>query len=158
MFRLTMQKGRITITLQAVPVGEDLCVILSGGDRPHIGCVTLSLPRESRSGREKRSSTTSVLNILGHKDNEVAELVSQRLSAVLQINVVVASGIHIHNITDEEIRMVGKIAEQLADDLIVRYADLSEENSSVILSPREIHTKTTCFRMPDPGLQQIRRN
>jgi len=121
MYKLTAENGRLCMSLQATPVGEDLCVILSGGDVPHIGCVTLSLHRSSLSDGKKSSCTTSVLNLVGHKDDEIIGYISQRLSTVLQRNVVVTGGIHMENITGEEIQVVKTLAEQLMERLVFTY-------------------------------------
>lgn len=121
MQELSIEKGRIKIDVKAFLVGEDLCVIISGGDSPHIGCVTLSVPRPSLSDLNKNSSTTSVLNLLGHKDDEAAKYVSHKLSSRLNKNVVVTCGIHVDNITSEEIEITLGLLKELTDILIGRY-------------------------------------
>ena len=115
---ITVESGRIKITLQAVPVGNDLCVILYGGDTPHIGCVTLSVPRPSLKDKTATSATTSVLNIIGHKDDEAARYVSSVLASKLNKNVVVTCGIHIEDITVEEIRIAIALLKDLTNKFI----------------------------------------
>ena len=39
---LSLNSGRITVRAEILKAGEDLCIVLSGGDRPHIGCVNPS--------------------------------------------------------------------------------------------------------------------
>jgi hypothetical protein len=63
-------------------------------------------------------ATTSVLNLIGHKDDEAAKYVSQTLSSRLNKNVVVTCGIHVDKITNEEINVIIGILEQLTDFLI----------------------------------------
>lgn len=101
-----MAWGRISLTIKSMEMGDDLCVIISGGDRPHIGCVTLSTPRPSLSHENVISSTTSVLNRIGHKDEDVARYVSEKLSAKLNKHVAVVCGIHVDHITKEEIKNI----------------------------------------------------
>ena len=36
-----------TIRLDIYPVGDDVLAVIQGGDKPHIGCTVLSVPRES---------------------------------------------------------------------------------------------------------------
>jgi len=121
---LTIEKGRIIINMKAVIIGEDLCVIIYGGDTPHIGCVTLSVPRPSLADINIISSTTSVLNLIGHKDDEVAKYVSHTLSSSLNKHVVVMCGIHIDSITRDEIGTTIELLKELTDKLIQR---LSQE-------------------------------
>lgn len=118
MNNMTVKKGRIEIKAKAILVGDDLCIIISGGDRPHIGCVTLSIPRPGISDSSKNSATTSVMNITGHKDDEAARYVSQTLASALNKNVVVTCGIHLDNITNEEIDETLVLIKELTDQLI----------------------------------------
>lgn len=107
--------------LKAFNIGKDLCVIVSGGDSPHIGSVTLSIPRPSLTDSNNNSATTSVLNLLGHKDDEAARYVSHILSSRLNKNVVVTCGIHVDNITSEEINVTIGLLKELTDMLIEKY-------------------------------------
>lgn len=115
---LMMENGGIKINMKAIASGEDLCVIIAGGDRPHIGCVTLSVPRPSLDDPSAISATTSVLNLVGHKDDEVARYVSHEVSSRLNKNVVVACGIHVDDITAEKIRIVRELMHKLTDALV----------------------------------------
>ncbi len=117
MRKLVAERGRIRITMEAVEAGADLCVVIYGGERPHIGCITLSVPRPSLKDAAANSATTSVLNVTGHKDDEAARYVSHTLSARLQKNVAVACGIHIDRITDEEIGTVLVLLEDLTEKM-----------------------------------------
>ena len=40
----------ITIEVCEKAIGEDLVLTLSGGEKPHIGCVVQAVPRPSLSG------------------------------------------------------------------------------------------------------------
>lgn len=118
MEEIAISKGRININARAFLVGEDLCVIISGGDSPHIGCVTLSVPRPSLSDKNKLSSTTSILNLIGHKDDEAARYVSEALSSRLNKNVVVTCGIHVNNIKTEEIHTTMELIKDITNKLV----------------------------------------
>lgn len=118
MKKYTLTKERIKITMQPIEIGEDLCVIITGGTKPHIGCITLSIPRQSLANKSIISSTTSILNMIGHKDDEVAKYVSHKLSSTLNRNVVITCGIHIENIKEQEIKLVMKLAEELTEMMI----------------------------------------
>lgn len=113
-----LEKGRVKINMKSILIGDDLCVIISGGDSPHIGCVTLSVPRPSLEDSSVISATTSVLNLIGHKDDEAARYVSHILSSKLNKNVVVTCGIHLDNISEEEINITIELLKVLTDNLI----------------------------------------
>jgi len=95
-------------------VGADLLVILSGGDSPHIGSIAVALPRPSLADAEKISSTSSVYNFVGHKDQAIAQRVSEGLSAELNRHVVVVAGFHVDAISTEGIAQVVENCEGLA--------------------------------------------
>ena len=101
-----------------VRAGGDLCIVLTGGDRPHIGTVTLSVARPSLADATRTSATTSVLNLTGHKDGEAAQYVSQRLAAALGATVVVTGGIHVNAIQPGEIRTVLHLVDRLTLALV----------------------------------------
>ena len=127
MHDLTVERGRLKINMKVFLIGNDLCVIISGGDTPHIGCVTLSVPSPSLSDTNYTSATTSVLNLLGHKDDEAARYVSHTLSSKLNKNVVVTCGIHVDNITVEEIKLVINLLKQLTDTFTKKILEGKED-------------------------------
>lgn len=51
----------ITIEICEKAIGEDLVLTLSGGEKPHIGCVVQAVPRPSLSGDGTISVTSSVI-------------------------------------------------------------------------------------------------
>ena len=50
----TEGSGRTRVRLQLTAAGEDWQVLLTGGERPHIGAVVLAVPRPSLRGSGKR--------------------------------------------------------------------------------------------------------
>lgn len=66
------------LTIQIGRVGEDYQILLQGGERPHIGCTVLAVPRPSLTGSGACSSTASVLNLPGHKDEALCRLLAER--------------------------------------------------------------------------------
>ena len=53
--------AEITIEICEKAIGEDLVLTLSGGEKPHIGCVVQAVPRPSLSGDGTISVTSSVI-------------------------------------------------------------------------------------------------
>lgn len=115
---LTGNKQGVDIQLQAIEVGKDLCVIISGGDTPHIGAVALSVARASLLNPENNSASTSVITLTGHKDDEAARFVAHELAVKLGKNVVVTGGIHVDNITSEQIEAIFTMLQELVQILI----------------------------------------
>lgn len=125
---ITRSHGRITISLQAKRMGPDLSVMLSGGDRPHIGAVAVSQPRPSLKNAAETSASTSVITLLGHKEDQLACDIAAELAVKTKGTVSVACGIHLDDITDKEISTVLELVSQARQEL-VKLLDLSPGNS-----------------------------
>lgn len=118
MTKFTVTKENLSVDMNLIPLDDDLCVIISSQTYRHIGCVTLSVPRPSLKDKNKISATTSILNMIGHKDDEVAKYISNELAAKLNKNVTVVCGIHFENISPNQIKTVQSIIAELLDSAI----------------------------------------
>jgi len=99
-------EGRHRVNLRAVVSGQDVVVVVSGGEQPHVGAVAIAIPRKSLSDENKTSSTSSVFTLVGHKDDEVAKRISEKISKSLNRVVVVAAGLHIENADKKDIELL----------------------------------------------------
>ncbi len=95
---------------------------LWGGTRPHIGAVAVAVPRPSIADPSTTSATASVLTLVGHKEDDVVKMVSQRLSARLSKKVIVTAGIHWDHLDQNAISEIMENCALLAD----RIADVAE--------------------------------
>jgi hypothetical protein len=119
-FDLSSEGGRYQIHATATLIGDDLLVAIWGGTKPHIGAVAVALPRPSIADPQITSSTSSVFTLLGHKEDKVVKMVSERLSAQLEKNVVVTAGIHWDHLTEEAIEEIVSNCSKLADEIQAR--------------------------------------
>jgi hypothetical protein len=100
-------------------IGEDLLVAVQGGDKPHIGAVAVAQPRLSLdSSHDKISASTSVICLVGHKEDVLAKAAAETLAAVLNRPVVVTAGMHWDQIREQGIKQVEENARQLIDQII----------------------------------------
>lgn len=86
--------GSVRLRAVAVPMGEDLCVAVTGGDRPHIGCTSLAVPHPGISDPARPSATVSTLNLTAHRDGQIADQLAKLLSSALGRPVAVVCGVH----------------------------------------------------------------
>ncbi|MBN2319266.1 MAG: hypothetical protein JXR49_09325 [Acidobacteria bacterium] len=105
--------GRTKVSLSAQSMGNDLIVRLFNS-QGHIGAVALS---EYHPG-EKRAST-SVLTRFGHRDDSIAYMAAYRICRHLKKPVCAIAGIHLDDITKEEIEQIVKNCRILVE----RYLD-----------------------------------
>jgi len=122
---LTATRGRLTLRMTCVGLGRDWSVTLSGGDRAHLGAVALAQARPSLEAGGGTSATTSVLALLGHKEDDLARTLAAELAAKLDAVVCVGCGIHLDGITGEELAAVPELTRDLTDRLLARLSDPS---------------------------------
>lgn len=84
-------------------IGNDLNVQFYGGDKPHIGCTVLAIPRPSLADDIKVSSTSSLINVTGHKDDKVCRTLAEEVCKKKNAVVACTGGFHVDDITDEQI-------------------------------------------------------
>jgi len=104
---LEAQRGRIHLRMTALPMGRDLCVTLSGGDRPHLGSVALAQPH----------SQVSALSLPKHREEDLARSIATQLASEFNLAVCVACGVHLDRILPTEIQDVLEMAEALTREL-----------------------------------------
>src|SRR5512138_1823891 len=111
MRRVTLKKaiGRVEVELDAIPVGNDLVVVISGG-RGHIGAVGAG----TRCGG---LAVSSVLTVPGHRDDRIAKDAAERIAKKLGCNCAVIAGVHYDGITPQEIKDVLILSSALVDEL-----------------------------------------
>ena len=112
-------KGRTRVSLSAQWIGKDLIVCLFN-KQGHLGAVAVA----DFSIEENRAST-SVITRLGHKDDSIAYYAAYKLCKELRIPVCTIAGIHLDNITEEEIAQIS----QNCDALVERFGRQSAAGS-----------------------------
>lgn len=121
-FSVTTASG-IKLTLKAFWAGADLVLIMAGGDAPHIGAVAVAVPRPSLDDPLVTSSTTSIIALTGHKDDELAKPLAAEGARRLGRPVVAVVGVHIENATALQIAEVAEAAARLGRKAITALAE-----------------------------------
>ncbi|MGI6318803.1 MAG: hypothetical protein ACOX1J_08810 [Dethiobacteria bacterium] len=126
--QLSLVEGETPYQVQvsAFLIGDDLAVMVYGGDKPHVGAIAVSIPRPSLKDPQAISSTTSVFALIGHKEDELAKKMAGKLASALNRKVVLTAGIHVDDLTVSGIREIesncSKVLEQLLKQL-TKYRD-----------------------------------
>ncbi|WP_462325079.1 prenylated flavin chaperone LpdD [Desulfoplanes sp.] len=115
---LTAEAAGTPVRIRVLPMGEDLCVAVSGGDREHIGAVALAEPRPSLRDGKTTSATVSVLAVTGHKEDELARGVAKEMASALNARVSVSCGIHVDQAGDRQIGEVVAAVGELTREMI----------------------------------------
>lgn len=111
-----IEKIERSIMLLGKPVHTSLCitdwgieVLIAGGDRPHIGAVTVI--------DDRAHLNTQVFE--GHKDDFISEEWAKILHRHNQVPVVISVGIHYDEIDAENIQMIVSEMHKQLDEIIL---------------------------------------
>jgi hypothetical protein len=83
------------LRLRWLRMGEDLCLILSGGAQEHIGAAAMAQPRPSLADPARMSATASVITLLGHQEDMLARELALQVAGSLNVATCVVCGIHL---------------------------------------------------------------
>jgi hypothetical protein len=106
--------NRCKVELKSFKMGDDLVLMLTGGNKPHIGAAALAIPY-------KQTSSASLLTVYGHKDGEIAKPLAEKVSKKIKKTVVVIVGIHLDNATLNDINMFIKNSNKEVDTFLESY-------------------------------------
>ena len=110
-------KGTLTLT------SGGAVLQLYGGTREHVGSVTVSIPRPSLKDSDNVSVTSSVINLLSHKDELVGRPAAEMLAAALNLPVVCIAGIHVDDATNDELRLLTGYSEDAVRLLLQEFQE-----------------------------------
>lgn len=109
------------VRAEVCQIGEDVVVLVSGGEKPHVGAVAVGIPRPSLEDPDVVSSTASVFALVGHKEDDVAKIIARKMSALLNKNTVVTVGIHVDNINAEGIKLIQENCDKVVKRILQHY-------------------------------------
>ena len=98
--RAVAGEGRTAVSLRADALGDNL-VVLIYNENAHVGAVAVGEWDE----KEQRASV-SVHTRLGHKDDAIAQKAAYTISKSIKKPVCVIVGVHVENITPQEIEVI----------------------------------------------------
>lgn len=104
-------------------LGQDLVIVISGGDSEHIGAATLSIPSVHAKNDSKITSNTSILSVTGHKEDILFREIGAYFAENFICTAIVCGGIHVDSASDQLvdaiIREVREMAEEAKEQLKV---------------------------------------
>ncbi len=109
---LTRGTGRTRVSLSAHHMGNDLVVFIYNNNA-HLGAIAVG----EYDHQEKRAST-SVITRLGHKDDAIAQKAAHSISKSTKKPVCVIAGVHLDNITEQEIDKLLENASFMVEEFI----------------------------------------
>ena len=104
-----------TIKMYVLKLGDDYNITISGGDKPHIGSSVLAIPRPSLAGDGSISATSSVMNMVGHKDEQICRYLAEKVCINKNAVVLCSGGFHVDDISKDGINEVLQVVKELAE-------------------------------------------
>lgn len=120
MMEIIEGKDRYKVKLTAVSSGKELTVIISGGEKPHIGAIAISIPRPSIEDSNKVSASTSVFTLVGHKEDELSKQIAENITKITEKVTVAILGLHIDKATAQDIEYLIQNTQKAVDKLIIK--------------------------------------
>ena len=111
-------EGRLSVTGSLTVTGGGGVLQLYGGTHEHVGSITVSVPRPSLMDSERTSVTSSVINLLSHKEELVGRPAAETLAVALELPVVCVAGIHVDDATSDELKLLNRYSEDVVRLLI----------------------------------------
>jgi hypothetical protein len=108
---ITTQKN-YTITADLRQIGTDLLITVTGGDNPHIGVVT-TLTKQTKIETVRYPSHDGRF----HKDDFISRRIAQRIQAHLIGSATILAGVHVNQITQNQIAASAPMSDQLAGEI-----------------------------------------
>lgn len=115
MFQITRKVGRAELVLDAKKLGDDYLLTLTGGEG-HAGAVAVGLFDE-----KTQRASSSVICLPGHRDEQIALQSARHVSKVTRKTSVFIVGIHLEDITPEEIRGIVSVSGEMVKSFITFY-------------------------------------
>jgi hypothetical protein len=109
---ISVDQGKYRVWLKEEKLDNGIVFIIGGGELPHIGSIVLAEPRMSRTGKGF-SFTSQIINLHGHKEEDIARTLAEKVCVKKKIPVLCVCGIHIDNATKKEIKILVDNAEKL---------------------------------------------
>lgn len=96
---------------------NDVIIVVTGG-YDHIGAIGLAVPRPSLLDQERLSATSSILTMLGHKEDELVKYVSEKVASATGRNVVVIAGVHYDDLPLADLDIIRELWVSLTEETI----------------------------------------
>ena len=112
---ITKGEGRTRVSLSVQGFGGDLVAFIYN-ENAHIGAVAVG-----EYDHEQNRASTSVITRLGHKDDVLAQKAAYLISKHTKRPSCVIAGVHLDDITGEEIEKLLEVADSCLKDFLKRW-------------------------------------
>ena len=105
-------EGRYSVRLESYNIGNDMLIVITGGEEDHIGSATLI---------EEKDHLQTIIK-KGHQDHVISEKIANIIYDTIEKDLLVVCGIHIDDASKEEIDILIGNA-QVCVDIFLKETD-----------------------------------
>ena len=98
-------EGRYSVRLESYNIGNDMLIVITGGEEDHIGSATLI---------EEKDHVQTIIK-KGHQDHVISEKIANIIYDTIEKDLLVVCGIHIDDASKEEIAILVDNAQSCVD-------------------------------------------
>jgi hypothetical protein len=102
------------VNLDSYEMGDDLVLMLKGGEKHHVGAVAMAIPY-------KDTASTSIISAYGHKDGELAKPLAEKVAKTLKKIVVIIVGLHIDEATKDDIQKLVENSNRVINEFLEEF-------------------------------------
>ena len=122
--------GRVHLQAEVMPMGQDLCIAVTGGDKAHLGCAALAVPHPGIRDATSPSATVSTINLTAHRDDVLANRIARQVCTRLKCPVAVCCGVHFDAFDAAAAQEAVEAAECLAGKIIAGISEGQEDGAA----------------------------
>jgi gallate decarboxylase subunit D len=116
MYKRVKSSGRHIVELEASKIGSDFNICIYGGGRPHIGDAAVA------TYNHRNDAATVVGLVPDNRGDGFAHKAAKQLAVALKATVCVTCGIHCDEAEKEEKKILGKLVDELLDNIKLEFA------------------------------------
>lgn len=117
------------ICMQLTRLDDGITVLLTGGDKSHVGAISIAEPVEQKTEpihfaagtgvtKKQPEVTCQTISFPGHKEAVISEKWATEIAEKNKCRTIVQVGIHYDNATKEQILEIVKVTEELLEEVI----------------------------------------
>lgn len=100
-----------TIALTCEKLGHDLLISCTGGDKPHVGAISLAQPYAAADGHI--TACSSSVSAFAHREAQLSDKLASMAAKLTGCNAAVVCGIHFDSITPQQLEPLTQLCLEL---------------------------------------------
>lgn len=110
-----------TITLTCEKLGCDLLISCTGGDKPHVGAISLAQPYAAADGHT--TACSSSISAFAHREAQLSDKLASMAAKCTGCNAAVVCGIHFNSITPQRLEHLMQLCLELCSQAMEDIAE-----------------------------------